>query len=39
MWGKVAIANQPQGQVEQGYSASLTAENSVSSVEITAIFR
>lgn len=29
-----AIANQPHGQVEQGYSASLLVENSVSGVEV-----
>ncbi|MBN3947384.1 MAG: hypothetical protein HWQ38_13300 [Nostoc sp. NMS7] len=32
-----AIANQTQGQVEQGYSATLLAENSVSGVEIKAV--
>ncbi|OYE04607.1 hypothetical protein CDG79_12525 [Nostoc sp. 'Peltigera membranacea cyanobiont' 232] len=32
-----AIANQTQRQVEEGYSASLTAENSVSSVEIKSV--
>ncbi|MEH1914646.1 hypothetical protein [Nostoc sp.] len=32
----VAIANQTQGQVEQGYSASLLVENSVSGGEIKA---
>ncbi|MEA5605514.1 hypothetical protein [Nostoc sp. UHCC 0252] len=36
MWGQVAIANQTQGQVEQGNSASLLVENSVSGVEIKA---
>ncbi|WP_226889849.1 hypothetical protein [Nostoc sp. MG11] len=32
----VAIANQTQGQVEQGYSASLLLENSVSDIEMKA---
>ncbi|MBD2732032.1 hypothetical protein H6G96_38705 [Nostoc sp. FACHB-892] len=32
----VAIANQTQGQVEQGQSASLSGENSVSGVEVKA---
>ncbi|MBD2510647.1 hypothetical protein H6G91_25810 [Nostoc muscorum FACHB-395] len=32
----VAIADQPQGQVEQGYSASLSGENQVSGVEVKA---
>ncbi|WP_229500652.1 hypothetical protein [Nostoc mirabile] len=32
-----AIANQTQGQVEQGYSATLLVENSVSGVEIKAV--
>ncbi|MFW9259784.1 hypothetical protein [Nostoc sp. CALU 546] len=36
MWGKVAIANQPHGLVEQGYSASLPEENQVSGVEVKA---
>ncbi|WP_242056067.1 hypothetical protein [Nostoc flagelliforme] len=31
-----AIVNQPCGQVEQGYSATLLAENSVSGVEVKA---
>ncbi|MBE8991092.1 hypothetical protein [Nostoc sp. LEGE 12450] len=33
----VAIANQTQGQVEQGYSATLLAENSVSCVGVKAV--
>ncbi|AUB43321.1 Methyl-accepting chemotaxis protein (plasmid) [Nostoc flagelliforme CCNUN1] len=33
----VAIANQTQGQVEQGYSATLLAENSVSGLEVKAV--
>ncbi|WP_243458647.1 hypothetical protein [Nostoc sp. UIC 10630] len=33
----VAIANQTQGQVEQGYSATLLVENSVSGEEVKAI--
>ncbi|QFS49623.1 hypothetical protein [Nostoc sphaeroides] len=32
-----AIADQPQRQVEQGYSASLLVENSVSGVEVTSV--
>ncbi|MEH1864572.1 MAG: hypothetical protein V7K69_06085 [Nostoc sp.] len=32
----MAITNQPQGQVEQVYSASLLVENSVSGIEIKA---
>ena len=33
----LAIANQTQGQVEQGYSALLSGENQVSSVEVKAV--
>ncbi|MBD2530137.1 hypothetical protein H6G97_11380 [Nostoc flagelliforme FACHB-838] len=32
-----AIANQTQGQVEQGYSATLLVENSISGVEVKAV--
>jgi hypothetical protein len=37
MWGQVAIANQTQRQVKQGYSATLLVENSVSGVEVKAV--
>jgi hypothetical protein len=33
-----AITNQPHGQVQQGYSASLLVENSVSGVEVKAVY-
>ncbi|MBG1265681.1 hypothetical protein [Nostoc sp. WHI] len=36
MWEQVAIVNQTQGQVKQGYSASLLGENQVSGVEVKA---
>ncbi|MEH2002609.1 MAG: hypothetical protein V7L00_28395 [Nostoc sp.] len=37
IWGRVAITNQTQRQVEQGYSATLLVENSVLGVEVKTV--